>query len=149
MARESYDASKAGKKFFKPAENKDAVALHVVYKGFQAQRPGYQGKLQDMVNVDITVFRTVEDIDNDNGEEFVDQWLHQGALVGFLKNKSVGDEFIRKLGQLPPQNGNQPAWVLNAVDSEEIYQKVDAWCEAKEQAVAEAMKGDDVPPWLK
>jgi hypothetical protein len=142
---ETYEESQSGgkRKYFKPNQHDDAKALLVEYKGFEPNHTEFN-ETKPAVKVDITVF-------NDGAEPdvYTNQYLTGGALVGFLKTKSVGDVFIKKFTMLPKQGNFKPARAFTGVDTKETFDEVKAYYEQREaeaNAAAEAMSGD-TPPW--
>lgn len=142
------DSLKGGGLYWKPKEHSDALAFLIEYKGYNPDHVGYQNAIKPAVNFDITVFSDDLALQTGTPEVYKDQWNDNGAIVGWLKRQSVGDDFIKKLVQLPGDKGKQPAWAFAGVDTEEIYGKVVEYYENREKAVAEALSGDDVPPWM-
>lgn len=125
----------AGGSFFNPDENKDAVAILLEVKSFDAQVGGGQYGPRDRVTADVTIFDTAADIASGNAKIIKGVYINQTYLARDLK-PVVGKAAVQKLDKTPTK-GN-PAWVWRDVDAS-VLQAVAAYLEKREAAVAAAV----------
>lgn len=127
----------SGGQFFKPEEQKDAIAILVEVRRFAPQVPSKFGP-KDTIYADLTVFGSQSDLDAGKpSAEFKNAEIQQTVLVKNLQGVGEGNATIAKLTKLPPKNGNQPAWAWANV-SGDTKDRVLAYGNAREAAKAQA-----------
>ncbi|WP_327292425.1 hypothetical protein [Streptomyces sp. NBC_01198] len=127
--------------WFKPKENRDAVAVLIEVNQFDLQRPTPNGP-KDSALCDVTVFKSAETLAAGTPEVAKGQRIEQTVLARDLKDM-VGAAVIVTLDQIPPSKpGQQPAWVWRTVHDAAIVQQVVDYAnkrdEAAEAAIADA-----------
>lgn len=124
---------RAGGNFFRPEDHKDAAACLIEVLDFKRQVPSKFGP-KDAVFCDITVFETDADIKSGTVKsEFKNAQIQSVVLVKNLQDL-VGQATIAKLTQLPPLNGNRPAWAWAEV-SEDVKNGVIEYATKREAEV--------------
>jgi len=126
-----------GGSYFKGEEYATAVALLIEVKSLDPQVPTNYGP-KDTLNVDITAFGTLEEIDADGGTLSAGVKIQQIDLVRKLSHL-VGSAAIVTVEKLPKSaklpNG---AWVWRQVDAD-VRGKVIAYAERQEEAAQAAL----------
>lgn len=133
--------------FFQPKNNKNKTVF-LEYKGFDEKHPGYQGRETPMVNLNIVVLE-----DDGSFTEYNNQWvkgaviitLFKGSKSGKIKEKAIGWCSIRKVVQLPANQGQENgAWAFNGTD-QESFDKVKKYIADRDQAVSAATESGSLP----
>lgn len=117
MALNFIEIPQQGGGWFKPADNKDAVAFLIEVHSFDRQRPTPNGP-KDSVLADITIFHTMEELKAGTPTSVAKgQRIEQTILARDLET-IVGGATIVKLDQAPAKKpGARPAWVWRPVDN--------------------------------
>ncbi|QDP44238.1 hypothetical protein KGG70_gp46 [Streptomyces phage Celia] len=124
--------------WFKPKDNKDAVAILIEVKSFDRQRPTPNGP-KDSVLADISVFPTQEALNNGTPTVAQGQRIEQTVLARDLETL-VGGATIVTLDQVPAKKpGAYPAWVWRAVTDQAKVKQVVAYAEQRDAAVEQAV----------
>lgn len=144
-----------GGNYFKPEEFKTATALLIEPKSLQRDVPNeYAGQVKnrDEVTADVTVFQSQADLDNGKGVEFKGMTITHSGIVNKIGTE-IGDAVVGRMGKKKFPKSPAPAWVIDPDDKpetvegtpidDETFDKVVAYYEAREAAIAAALA--DVP----
>ena len=126
--------------FLKPADHKDAVAVLIDVKRFEAQRPGKFGP-KDTVHADVYVFDSEADIDAGKANILQGALINSGAIVRDLAGL-VGNATVVKFDTAYFKNAGKDGWVLRGVDAG-TKAKVVAYATKRQQELEAAM--EDAP----
>lgn len=127
------------RKFFSPRKYENAAAIIFAVDHVDHHVKGYGGVDADQVFADITIFNTIDDIDNDTPEVINNGVLEkrryddggQHSMIRELESYQ-GEEQAFRLVKVQTKSGNS-AVVLRALD-DAVYDKVAAWVENRDAA---------------
>lgn len=127
------------RKFFAPKKYENAAAIIFAVDHVDHHVQGYGGEDADQVYADITVFNTVDDIDNDTPEIINNAVLEkrryddggQHSMIKELESYQ-GEEQAFRFAKVKTKSGYN-AVVLRALD-DAVYDKVEAWVENRDAA---------------
>ncbi|AKY03343.1 hypothetical protein FDI80_gp33 [Streptomyces phage Aaronocolus] len=142
MALNFIDIPQQGGGWFKPKDNKDAVAILLEVHSFDRQRPTPNGP-KDSALADVTIFKTMEELEAGTPSSIAKgQRIEQTVLARDLE-AIVGGATIVTLDQIPAKKpGAYPAWVWRQADGG-VKAKIVAYATKREAEVNAAMA--DVP----
>ncbi|MET9861944.1 hypothetical protein ABZY93_22005 [Streptomyces smyrnaeus] len=124
--------------WFKPAENKGAVAILLEVKSFDRQRPTPNGP-KDSALADVTIFGTQADLDAGTPAVHQGMRIEQTVLARDLETL-VGGATVVTLDQVPAKKpGAYPAWVWRAQTDQAVVKKVVEYAERRDAAMEEAV----------
>lgn len=124
--------------WFKPGDNKDAVAILIEVNAFDRQRPTPNGP-KDSALCDVTVFKTAEALAAGTPEVAKGQRIEQTILARDLES-IVGAAVIVILDQIDSKKpGQRPAWVWRPVNDQAIVQAVCDYAEKRDSAAEAAV----------
>lgn len=114
------------------------VAFLLEVKGFERQRPGQYGP-KDSALVDMTQFRTREELDNGTPNVIVGTRVEQTKLAEALGQVGVGGATIVTLVKVPSkQAGRNPAWIFREAPAD-VQAKVVEYANERDAALDAAI----------
>jgi len=136
--------------FLKPENFVSSYVLMIEVTDFRdnAPNPFKEGEFRNEATATITHFPSPEALAAKDGIEIPNVVINQTFLASDLKD-SVGKIEISKLALQPSKTpGRKASWVWRGVDPE-VVDQVKAFYFAREEAIAAALSGADVPDYLK
>ncbi|MFD7738076.1 hypothetical protein [Kitasatospora sp. NPDC059800] len=123
--------------WFKPTDQRDAIAILLEVHGYERQRPTPNGP-KDSVLADVTVFKTPDQLKTFTPEVSQGQRIEQTVLARDLEG-IVGGAVLVTIDQVQPKKlGANPAWVWRQVSDPGIKAQVIAYAEQRDAAVRPA-----------
>lgn len=124
--------------WFKPEAHKDAVAILIEVRDWQAQVPGNYGP-KDTAFCDITIFDTQSELDEGKPSSVNENTRVEATVLARDLKPLVGGACVVTLDQVPVKKaGANPAWVWVKA-SGAVVEKVVAYANARDAAVEAAL----------
>lgn len=136
--------------FFNPSKNQDATAIAFKVHDVEHNTEGYGGQVADRIYADVTIFHTLEDLNNGTPETIPNAIIEKArgnndrphSMIRELETY-LGEEQAFKLATVRTKNGFN-AVILKPLD-DAIYDLVAAYVDQRDsQPTPNTDTGDDV-----
>ena len=150
MGLANYRNNSNSSTFFNPSKNQDATAIAFKVHDVEHNTEGYGGQVADRIYADVTIFHTLEDLNNGTPETIPNAIIEKArgnndrphSMIRDLE-AYLGEEQAFKLATVRTKNGFN-AVILKPLD-DAIYDLVAAYVDRRDsQPTPNTDTGDDV-----
>lgn len=150
MGLANYRNNNSSSTFFNPSKNQDATAIAFKVHDVEHNTEGYGGQVADRIYADVTIFHTLEDLNNGTPETIPNAIIEKArgnndrphSMIRELETY-LGEEQAFKLATVRTKNGFN-AVILKPLD-DAIYDLVAAYVDRRDsQPTPNTDTGDDV-----
>ena len=150
MGLANYRNNSNSSTFFNPSKNQDATAIAFKVHDVEHNTEGYGGQVADRIYADVTIFHTLEDLNNGTPETIPNTIIEKArgnndrphSMIRELETY-LGEEQAFKLATVRTKNGFN-AVILKPLD-DAIYDLVAAYVDQRDsQPTPNTDTGDDV-----
>lgn len=150
MGLATYRNNNSNSTFFNPSKNQDAAAIAFKVHDVEHNTEGYGGQVADRIYADVTIFHTLQDINNGTPETIPNAIIEKArgnndrphSMIRELETY-LGEEQAFKLATVRTKNGFN-AVILKPLD-DAIYDLVAAYVDRRDrQPTPNPDPGDDV-----
>lgn len=150
MGLANYRNNSNSSTFFNPSKNQDATAIAFKVHDVEHNTEGYGGQVADRIYADVTIFHTLEDLNNGTPETIPNAIIEKArgnndrphSMIRELETY-LGEEQAFKLATVRTKNGFN-AVILKPLD-DAIYDLVAAYVDQRDsQPTPNTDTGDDV-----
>lgn len=150
MGLANYRNNSNSSTFFNPSKNQDATAIAFKVHDVEHNTEGYGGQVADRIYADVTIFHTLEDLNNGTPETIPNAIIEKArgnndrphSMIRELETY-LGEEQAFKLATVRTKNGFN-AVILKPLD-DAIYDLVAAYVDRRDsQPTPNTDTGDDV-----
>ena len=135
--------------FFNPSRNQDATAIAFKVHDVEHNTEGYGGQTADRIYADVTIFHTLDDLNNGTPETIPNAIIEKvrgsndrpHSMIRDLE-AYLGEEQAFKLAQVRTKNGFN-AVILKPLD-DAIYDLVAAYVDQRDNHTSNTTGNDDV-----